>query len=349
MSLTWITIGLGLIFVVVLLAPFLIKRVEANLEIFLFIMGAIAASVSAVWSMHLVEEALVEPIKITAAVFLAGLLFHYFRHQIRRGVNGIIKRIAFRPFVFVVIVVLGLLSSLISAIIAALVLVEVVIATGIARRTAIKMIVIGCFAIGLGAVLTPLGEPLSTIAIAKLKGEPYNAGFFYLFDLLGWLVIPGVFAFGALAVILVGAKRQTEIVAESKEKEETLVHVAVRAGKVYLFVMALILLGGGFKPLVDLYFIHIPAFALYWANSASAVLDNATLAAAEIGPNLSELQIKSALMSLLISGGALIPGNIPNIICAGKLKIGMREWASVGILTAIVAMALYFPLVFFLR
>lgn len=349
MSLTWVTIGLGLIFVVVLLAPFLIKRVEANLEVFLFIMGAAAVSVSAVWSMHLVEEALVEPIKITAAVFLAGLLFHYFRHQIRRGVDGTIKKIAFRPFVFLVIVVLGLLSSLISAIIAALILVEMVNASGITRRQTVKMIVIGCFAIGLGAVLTPLGEPLSTIAIAKLKGEPYNAGFFYLLDLLGWLVFPGVFVFGIIAIFLVGARRQTNIVMETKERAETLTHVVVRAGKVYLFVMALILLGGGFKPLVDLYFIHIPAFALYWANSASAVLDNATLAAAEIGPNLSEVQIKSALMALLISGGALIPGNIPNIICAGKLKIGMREWASVGIPTAIVAMALYFPLVFFLR
>ena len=46
----------------------------------------------------------------------------------------------------------------------------------------------------------------------------------------------------------------------------------------------------------------------------SAILDNATLAAAEIGPALTESQIKSALMGLLISGGMLIPGNIPNII-----------------------------------
>lgn len=40
---------------------------------------------------------------------------------------------------------------------------------------------------------------------------------------------------------------------------------------------------------------------------ASAILDNATLAAAEIGPSLSEAQIKSALLGLLISGDMLIP------------------------------------------
>ncbi|MBI4287382.1 MAG: DUF1646 family protein [Chloroflexi bacterium] len=343
-----LTIGLGVIFVIVLVAPFLIKRVEANLEVFLFIMGASAATVSASWSLHLVEEALVEPIKITVAVLLAGLLFHYFRHQIRQGVNSIIHRMAFRPFVFLVVVVLGFLSSVISAIIAALVLVEVVSATDMERRSALRLVVLGCFAIGLGAVLTPLGEPLSTIAIAKLKGEPYNAGFFYLLQLLGKFIIPGVLAVGAAAVFLVGRHRHARAALEAPEAPERLRHVGVRAGKVYLFVMALILLGGGFKPLIDLYFSQIPAAALYWANSASAVLDNATLTAAEIGPNLSQQQIVSALMALLIAGAALIPGNIPNIICAGKLKIGMREWATVGIPAALLGMAVYFPIVFLL-
>ena len=62
----------------------------------------------------------------------------------------------------------------------------------------------------------------------------------------------------------------------------------------------------------------------------SAVLDNATLAAAEIGPSLEESQIKSALLGLLIAGGMLIPGNIPNIIAAHALKINSSEWARLG-------------------
>ena len=66
----------------------------------------------------------------------------------------------------------------------------------------------------------------------------------------------------------------------------------------------------------------------------SAILDNATLAAAEIGPVLSEFQIKSILMGLLISGGMLIPGNIPNIISASKLGYNQQRmgktWSTHG-------------------
>lgn len=342
---TLLTIGLGLVFLIVLTAPFLSKKVEHNLELFLFVMGTIAASISWIWSVELIEEGLVEPIKITAAVLVAGLIFHYFRHQIRVGVHAIIHRVAFRPFVFIVIVALGLLSSVISAIIAALVLVEIVSAIDMARKPAIRFTVIGCFAIGLGAALTPLGEPLSTIAIAKLKGEPYNANFFYLFELLGKYVIPGVIALGATGVVLVGRHQHHTTDLKAAEKPERLAHVAARAGKVYIFVMALLFLGSGFRPLIDLYFSQIPSYALYWANFASAILDNATLAAAEIGPTLTSLQIKAALMGLLISGGALIPGNIPNIISAGKLKISSGEWAKVGVPVAIVTMAVFFPVV----
>jgi len=70
---------------------------------------------------------------------------------------------------------------------------------------------------------------------------------------------------------------------------------------------------------------------LYWVNTISAIVDNATLAAAEIGPSMGLLQIKSALMGLLLAGGMLIPGNIPNIIAAGKLKIRSSEWAAFGV------------------
>jgi len=72
----------------------------------------------------------------------------------------------------------------------------------------------------------------------------------------------------------------------------------------------------------------------------SAVLDNATLAAAEIGPTLTEAQIKSALYGLLIAGGMLIPGNIPNIIAAHTLHIKSTEWAKLGVPLGLVIMTL---------
>ena len=88
------------------------------------------------------------------------------------------------------IVVLGLASSMISAIIAALLLVEFITVLPLHRHAEVNLTIIACFAIGLGAALTPLGEPLSTIAISKLSGAPYHADFFYLAKLLAFYVVP---------------------------------------------------------------------------------------------------------------------------------------------------------------
>jgi predicted cation transporter len=61
-----------------------------------------------------------------------------------------------------------------------------------------------------------------------------------------------------------------------------------------------------------------------------------------MGPKLSLAQQRAVLMGLLISGGMLIPGNIPNIVAAGRLGIGSREWARVGLLVGLPLMAICF-------
>jgi predicted cation transporter len=234
--------------------------------------------------------------------------------------------------VFAGIVVLGLASSLISAIIAALLLIEFINVLPLHRRAEVHLTIIACFAIGLGAALTPLGEPLSTIAVSKLAGPPHHATFFYLLDLLGVYIVVAVLLLGGAGIFLV--RRMPEDVEASLSGEPEpggLNDVFIRAVKVYIFVMALIFLGAGFKPLIDRYLANVSALALFWINIVSAILDNATLTAAEIAPSLSEAQIKSALLGLLISGGMLIPGNIPNIIAAHALKIRSTEWAWLGV------------------
>jgi predicted cation transporter len=44
---------------------------------------------------------------------------------------------------------------------------------------------------------------------------------------------------------------------------------------------------------------------------------------------------------LLIAGGILIPGNIPNIVIAGRLKTSMKELAVIGLPIGFVLMAVY--------
>ena len=335
-----LTIGLSLIFIVVLVGPFLNKKIESNLEVFLFLMGVICATFANAWSTELLHEGLIAPINITLAVLGAGVLFHYLRHYIDHGMRRVLITMPLSVIVCSGIIILGLVSSVISAIIAALLLVEFISVLPLHRHAEVNLTVIACFAIGLGAALTPLGEPLSTIAVSKLSGPPYHATFYYLFNLLALYIIPAVVVLGVIAIFLVHetAEDTGESLAAANE-EEKLSEVFVRAGKVYIFVMALIFLGAGFKPLIDTYLLKLPSQILFWVNMVSAILDNATLAAAEIGPSLSEAQIKSALLGLLISGGMLIPGNIPNIIAAHALRIKSTEWVKLGAPLGLVIMA----------
>jgi predicted cation transporter len=260
---------------------------------------------------------------------------------------SILKKVSLKLIIFLIVVILGLASSIITAIIAALLLVELLNCMPLDRNTKINVVIIACFSIGLGAVLTPLGEPLSTIAITKLQGAPYYAGFFFLFNRLAIYIIPGIIAMGLLSIFFVG-KKGSETCEKVEEVAETLMDVVMRAVKVYIFVMALLLLGGGMKIVIDKYLLTVPSQILYWVNMISAILDNATLTAAELSPAMEITQIQAVLMGLLISGGMLIPGNIPNIISANKLGITSKEWARLGVPLGLILMGLYFVWIFYI-
>ena len=72
------------------------------------------------------------------------------------------------------------------------------------------------------------------------------------------------------------------------------------------------------------------------------MLDNATLTAIEINAQMVLPKIVAVVMGLLIAGGMLVPGNIPNIVAAGRLKISMNEWAKFGIPIGIVMLVVFF-------
>ncbi|MBU0951566.1 MAG: DUF1646 domain-containing protein [Elusimicrobia bacterium] len=342
---------LGLVFILlaVLILPFIFKSIEHNLEIFLLVMGVLSVSVTCLWSRDLLIEAITSPISlkhpIVEVVFLSGLVFRSINKKIGHSINKLVEIFGLKLFIFLLIIVLGLFSSVITAIISSLILAQVISELKLDKKTEIKLVVITCFSIGLGAALTPVGEPLSTIAVAKLSSVPYNAGFFFLFNQLWWLIIPGVMGFGILGIILCDKPiRGKHGLVE--DKLENVYDIIVRTLKVYCFIVALVLLGKGFQPIIDTFIVKLNPAILYWINMISAVLDNATLTAAEISPNMSLVQIRAILMGLLISGGMLIPGNIPNIICANKLNITSKEWAKVGLPIGFVAMVVYFVTIF---
>lgn len=338
------TVLLSLLIIVVFVLPITVHKVEENLEAFLFACGIFAVTVSNVWSIPLVLTALEDPIKITIAVLIAGLLFRQFHTQLQQLTQYAVKTLGLRWTLFFIVLILGLSSSIITAIIAALILAEVAVMLPLGKAGRIKLVTFSCYAIGMGAILTAIGEPLGTIVISKLSGPPHNAGFFYLIQHLGWYVLGGVVFMAGMASSLredtitraPGAK------AAHTQEEHTVRSICVRAGKVYLFVMALTFLGDGLKPLALKTITNVNAGWLYWINMLSAVLDNATLAAIEITPSISTRMLTFLLVSLIISGGMLIPGNIPNIICASKMGIKSKEWMKSAFGLGIAMLLAYF-------
>ena len=341
-----IVVGLVIIALMVLILPFKVKLIEYNLEVFFLIMGILSVTVSGLWSRQLVIEALKTPVMIGTlpigifqVVLIIGLIIFFFHKQFHSAVVAVANKLSIGVFIFILVAVLGLLSSLISVILTSVLLAEIAACLSIDEKERVKLVVVACFAIGLGAVLTPLGEPLSTILVQKLAGPPYYAGFTFLFTTFGKYVFPGVVVTAIFGAIWIGRKTGA---CEMTRYSETIKSIIVRAVKVYAFIAALVLLGEGLKPIIVWFFIGVPASALYWINMVSAILDNATLTAIEIVPSMTLSQIVSIIMGLCVAGGMLIPGNIPNIVAAGKLKIGMREWAVIGIPIGLVLLVIYF-------
>lgn len=345
------TIALLVILALTLALPLLIRKVEENLEIFLLVVGVAAAlaTFQLDWVKH--WEVLSHVFTnlnlyiITGVVFVLGTAFMLLEKKIDYVAGTVLEKLPLKVAVVVIILLLGLFSSVITAIIASMLLAEIMSMLPIRRKQAVRVNIVACFAIGLGAVLTPVGEPLSTITISKL-----NADFFFLFRMLWPYVIPGVVLLAAAGALVVHDWRKDESapIEQTDPEKQTFKGVLLRSVKIFAFIVALELLGAAFQPLIDRYILSLDDLALYALNTCSAVLDNATLAAAEISPRMEAHQLKTILISLLVSGGMLITGNIPNIITASRLKIRASEWARFAVPLGVLLLGLYYVALFVL-
>jgi predicted cation transporter len=348
-----IVAGLAALAAALLILPFRVRKIEENLEPFFLVVGIASVTVSGLWGWPVVLEALKAPIMIgtvpigiVQVVLVMGLLIHYANAPFSRWILRLARKIGHRVFLFLLISMLGLLSSFFSVIVTAVLAAEIAVALPLSGKDRKNLTVVACFAAGLGACLSPLGEPLSTILISKLAGPPYFAGFFFPLKHFGFLMVPGVLALALLGALWIGPRISPLTRGTHAHDPETPGGVVLRALKIYMFIAALILIGEGFRPLMIWYISKIPPGLLYWVNMSSAVLDNATLTAIEVGPAMALPQIVGVVMGLSISGGMLIPGNIPNIVAAGRLKIGMKEWATVGLPLGFTLMTVYFAVLF---
>lgn len=327
------------ILVLLLLGPFFVHVIERNLEVYFLILGVVVTLLAGDFSRGLVLMAVREPIPITIAVTVSALLFRYFRQSLDRGFARLRGRVSRPLLTAVTVFVVSMVSSVITVIVAAIVLVEIIGLLRLDAEGRISVAVAGCFGIGLGAALTPLGEPLSTLATHAL-----HLPFFGLLFLLGPYVVPGIAASAILAGFF--ARGPYHSGGAEHHVRETVGEAFLQGGKVFAFVAGLVLISEGFAPLASEYMKILSKDMLFWANTVSAALDNATLVALEVH-HMSDVRAREAILSLLISGGMLVPGNVPNIISAGLLRIRSGQWARVAIPIGLVMLGIYFAVLNF--
>jgi len=323
-----------IILILLLIGTLAAGFIEQNLEAYIFALGIVATLIGPGFERGLVLRAARAPVLITIAVVVAGVLFGLLRERLDGYFDVLRERIARPVLTAASIFVLAMLSSIITVIIAALVLVEVIGLLRLGGRSRIRVAVTGCFAIGLATALTPLGGPLSTLAAASLK-----LPFFGLFELLGAWILPGA----AAASILAGyfASGSYHDASEGVHVRESTHSAFLQGAKVYVFVAGLVLISHAYEPLVVRFVQVLSNDSLFWINTVSAVLDNATLVSLEVH-HMAATRARDAIIALLVSGGKLIPGNIPNIVSAGPLKIGSAAWARVGIPIGLIGLGVYF-------
>jgi predicted cation transporter len=324
------------VLLLLLIGPLAIHFIEQNIEIYIFIIGIVATLMGSGFDRRLVLKASEEPILITLAVVIAGIVFSFSRHHLDRAFVRLRRRINRPLLAALATFLLAALAGIITAIVAALVLVEMVRLLHLQGEARTRVTVAACFAIGLGAALTPVGEPLSALAASAL-----NLPFTGLFLLLGPWILPGVAVASALAGWF--ARGDYHAPAVGVPVRETRLAAIIQGVKVYVFVAGLILVSDAYAQIAARLVSALSNDALFWINTISAVLDNATLVALEVH-RMSLPRAREAIISLLVSGGMLIPGNIPNVISAGALRIGSAAWARIGIPIGLTGLGIYFAL-----
>ena len=331
-----VTLALAtLVIVVVLLGPVFIKAIERNVELFFLLIGVLTACVMGRFDATLVRAALSEPLSFTAAVLVFGATFRLLRDYLDQLLRRIIRLLDPRILCFCLAIILGFLAAIITPVVSALVFVEAISLLRCDRRTEVLAAVFACFAIGFGAGLTPLGMPGIAVVLRSL-----HADFWYLARLLGPFVVVGVIL--AAVPLLFLPFSSSEPLDTTAVKDSWGIVLLIRPAKVYVFIAGLVALSDGLRPVVNAYIHRLPDGLLFWMNTLSAVVNNSTLAAVEISPSLSMNQQRAALLGLLISGGALVTGNIPNIVAASRLGITSREWAKIGLGTGALLLILCF-------
>lgn len=148
---------LSLVTGLTLMLPFTLKIINDQIELFFLIMGVAAVTISGVWSLDLVLDAVKAPlmvgelhIGIFQVVLVSGLLIYYFKGPLYRLITRLFEKLSPKLFYFLLILLLGLFSSVLSVIVTAVILSEILLVLPVKRDDKIKIAVFGVFFYRLG-------------------------------------------------------------------------------------------------------------------------------------------------------------------------------------------------------
>ncbi len=243
----FIPVGIGLIpiIIAVLLGPLLVKKIEHNLEAFLFLMGACAIVISRSWHIGLVEDAVWEPIVIGMMLFVlvAGLVVHYYRSQFLHWINeNLVDGIAIKVIFLEIVIVLGLSAAIVTPILPFFVLVEVVNHLPIPRKTRASLTLLASISIIFGAALALAAEPYATIAAVKMQGTLPSANFLPEMQIL---FIPCIVLLGLISMFF-GGEKVGVLDAQNSDAPPAFKSGAILSARMCMFVGALLLVGVAF-------------------------------------------------------------------------------------------------------
>ena len=335
-----INLLLGVVAVCLLVLPLTVRWVESHLELFLLAIGATAVTVSGGWSFDLLRKTLASPVYVSFIVLVVSVIFNNYSRYIFRVLFAFFRTLEPQYSFALLIFVLGMTSSLVSVTVSALVLAEVLKVVNLGQDTTVKITVFACYAIGLGAVLSPLAEPMGLVISNALSGPPHRADFFFLFrHFVGWIT-PAICVLSCAAGYAAG-RAGTTLQMHIREDKETYSSILHRTLHIYIFVAALTLISTGLRPLAQSTIVHLGGKVLFLANAVSVIIDNATLAAIEIVPSISTTNLTYMVIGLAACGSMLVQGNLPKIVAAEKLGIKSRPWAAVAVPTGLCLMGGY--------
>ena len=310
---------------------------------------------------------------LIACYFVLSFLAIVFKARIEKGVLLLTKRMP--PYVLVGLwtLLVGSMGSISVVVMAVLGGIFFRTLQGVSKRDLTPSVVWYSAAIGISALLTTIGEPLS-LFIARNLGEstPYLLRTYTGFCALNVIACAAAAAFLASRAAPLpetteeaaerevheaeavlpgmsgnGAKEEVREAFEAVEKLEheqhDLTHETValvnRTANIYVFVLGLLFFGESVKPIASHLFSSMHPMLAFFVNAISAVADNALLGLLEVQPGMSQESVLIIGISLAFWGVGLVPGNVCNVVLKDQLGIRFGTWARHGIPAACVLAA----------